>query len=99
MKDVGVKGARGREARNPHRGSTGEGSRLTRCVPNGTERIEGYDITVCQKRKSGVATVLLIATRRQGRQSDLASKLLTKDRKSTRLNSSHEFVSRMPSSA
>ena len=77
MKDVGVKGARGREARNPHRGSTGEGSRLTRCVPNGTERIEGYDITVCQKRKSGVATVLLIATRRQGRQSDLASKLLT----------------------
>ena len=26
-------------------------------------------------------------------------KLFTKDRKSTRLNSSHEFVSRMPSSA
>lgn len=74
MKDVGVKG---REARNPHRGGAGEGSRLTRCVPDGTERIEGYDITVCQERKPGVARVLPIATKRQGRRSDLASKLLT----------------------
>ena len=30
---------------------------------------------------------------------DAAAKYLEQDRKSTRLNSSHEFVSRMPSSA
>ena len=71
MKDVGVKG---REARNPHRGGAGEGSRLTRCVPNGTERIDCYDITVCQERKRVVAKVWRFATERRGRQSGPAGR-------------------------
>ena len=71
MKDVGVKG---REARNPHRGGAGEGSRLTRCVPAGTERIDCYDITVCQERKRVVAKVWRFATGLTGQQSGPAGR-------------------------
>ena len=46
-----------------------------------------------------LSTPLSIGATQQARQQAILSLAAPKDRKSTRLNSSHEFVSRMPSSA
>ena len=59
-----------------------------------TEKLVRFIFDMCKRKdvKKAIDKVLLI--RMEGN-----SNLIDRDRKSTRLNSSHEFVSRMPSSA
>ena len=61
-----------------------------------------YYVEACQTLRVAIPNLLRGSAARRGEASikpQLAENLDVKDRKSTRLNSSHEFVSRMPSSA
>ena len=62
------------------------------------EPFEKKKLIVFQATTQDVAIAELIKSENL-MQSELGEKILAKDRKSTRLNSSHEWISRMPSSA
>ena len=67
-------------------------------VPEAKVRSEkgGYDVLGANRDLAGAEVELVDLERREKR---LKAALAQVDRKSTRMNSSHEFVSRMPSSA